>query len=280
MARKHPNAPSFPCKYAGCTTTCARPSDLPRHYMVHTGERPFECETCGKAFRQESTLKTHLNTHTGAKPFRCTDLACGMAFADGSACARHIKERHVMRGAYRCPHERCEKRRPIKRKSEFKRHLLTSHKGVFATDSESLEEFFCGPRAEEDNGRVNKDYAAHLTIPGLPSYGSRPGSYADTDFQFVPVAQSYASSSSSADSASSGYSASPSPVSFDSFYEEHRYLTSLAHHQSQRGHGQYAFSLPTLPPQPVFPPRMPIPMPTDAQARALLDLTHDLPAFF
>uniref|UniRef100_A0A3B5AH58 C2H2-type domain-containing protein n=1 Tax=Stegastes partitus TaxID=144197 RepID=A0A3B5AH58_9TELE len=40
---------------------------LQRHIMVHTGQRPFGCEICGKMFRQKTHLRVHYRTHTWSK---------------------------------------------------------------------------------------------------------------------------------------------------------------------------------------------------------------------
>ncbi|XP_055934134.1 zinc finger protein 341-like isoform X1 [Argiope bruennichi] len=49
------------CAY--CCKNFTKNFDLQQHIRCHTGEKPFQCIVCGRAFAQKSNVKKHMQTH-------------------------------------------------------------------------------------------------------------------------------------------------------------------------------------------------------------------------
>ncbi|KAG8013283.1 hypothetical protein GBF38_021572 [Nibea albiflora] len=46
-----------------CLKYFVSPSKLRRHYLIHTGQRPYRCDICGKMFTQSGHVRIHRMTH-------------------------------------------------------------------------------------------------------------------------------------------------------------------------------------------------------------------------
>lgn len=88
------------------------------HTVVHTGEKPYECEICEKRFNNKANLSKHKLIHANKRPFVCN--ICGQTYRQSYDLKRHMTT-HSEEKAFRC--NQCEK--SFARKTYLQRHMLT-----------------------------------------------------------------------------------------------------------------------------------------------------------
>ena len=59
----------YECKT--CRRRFKQSAHLKKHELIHTGEKPYECKTCKKRFNINGSLDTHMRIHTGEVPYEC-----------------------------------------------------------------------------------------------------------------------------------------------------------------------------------------------------------------
>jgi len=60
--------------------------------VMMTGQRPFVCTICDKAFKHKHHLTEHGRLHSGEKPFRCEH--CLKTFSHSGSFSQHMKNQY------------------------------------------------------------------------------------------------------------------------------------------------------------------------------------------
>lgn len=122
-----------------CGKRFSRQSTLNTHEKVHTGDQIFKCEICGRVFDVYRHLTEHMAVHRIDKPFTCK--ICNKSYSRATVLSQHMKL-HTDETIYKCqvcgkgfPNALQQKEHEMEHAVEDDDDLMTLYKCYACTDT-------------------------------------------------------------------------------------------------------------------------------------------------
>lgn len=103
------NRKSYKCLSYRCEKTFRFKSDMERHIIIHSKDRPYICSfpNCSRSFKRPDALKNHLQTHSQDFSFACTVKGCNAQFHKRTSLQYHLLKHNSEK--FLCDFPGCQK---------------------------------------------------------------------------------------------------------------------------------------------------------------------------
>lgn len=157
--------PVFVCDFPDCQKAFGTKFSMNRHKVVHSKDRNFKCDHCGRRFALSQYLKEHVYIHTNEKPYICGIGNCTESFRQTGKLAIHRKTHWNSSWAAAGEKKAVGDRRKV---TEVSAALGEEAKPGYATNTRSPQPLFQSPSREVRRGRESSVQSAG-TLDGRES---------------------------------------------------------------------------------------------------------------